>query len=646
MNRLRFVKATAMYLGLKACKAILAAGFTAVCFSAVLQAQEQQLRISPEELSRVSESEEQLKRIIQEELDGGNALLLGRSPFSLSGRQAAIMVLDKNLSLKRGRLEDRIAAAALEEARAVFDPVLLLSLAYDRTKTNTRTERADRYQSSTTVNQDGDNVLEVDAAFDPRAPVVVFTEPRNEGFAEDTLVLASQEPITGADESWTLGAALEQVLPWGGNVNLSYQAINKDTFFVNNPQIFSGNPDPPLNLIGFGSYDRPWVSELIASLQMPLPGTKDFGRYSSQRLNRSRATLARESAEFDLKSLINQSLLQADDAYWLMVESALGVQVVRESLNAARALVDSTQRLYRGRSANNYDLAQAELSLTNTRAREEQIWSNYVQASDRLALLLNLPADSLIIPDGFSDVVALDETPGKAAENAIRQHPDYLAEKALNERAALDSEAGKQSVKPDLQLELELQLRQSNQVYGYESFGDSLSSVFEPDIFTQRIGLNYQLPFGNRGLKAASRSADAAHRQSGFNLAASHNALQSELNRAQARLEGAQINVAYFAEAERLAALSYEKALDRQRARQVREYELAGQHEQLLNARLAYISALIAVKRAETALLEAQGVLHEEHADRLTRSPIEKWRLSLLQNSGALRIFLPGGKVQ
>ncbi|MCB1754203.1 MAG: TolC family protein, partial [Gammaproteobacteria bacterium] len=365
---------------------------------------------------------------------------------------------------------------------------------------------------------------------------------------------------------------------------------------------------------------------------------------STPALARSRAVLAREAAASEIKSVTNQTLLDVDAAYWTMVESALAVQAVRQSLNAAEDMFDATQRLYNSRSANNYDLAQAELTLANTRAREQQAWSDYLRASDSLAFLLDMPASSLIVPSGFSELIALDEAPSPAAADALVEHPDYQSAKALNESAGLDNQAGRQGLRPDLTLEAELQFRQSNQVFGYKSFSDSLSSVFDPDISTQRIGLNYTLPLGQRGLKANSRALEAAHKQSTLQLTATANALQGKLSSAKARLEGARINAGYAAEANRLAELSYEKALEQQRGRQVREYELSGQHARLLEARLAYIAALAEIKRAETALLEAQGVLHEKYAERLTRSNVEQWRLSRLQDSGAFSVFLPGGK--
>ncbi len=614
--------------------------------STVVLAQEEQLRISLDDAQQINESEQRLKQIIQAAMDEDNGLLNTRKTVTLSNRGATMMALDKNLSLRRGMLSDQIAQDALTEARAVFDPVLTLSLAYDRTQANTRIETVDRFQSATTVDENGNNVLVIDAALDPRNPVVIFTEPREEGERGDAQILANQKPITGNDDSWTMGVGLEQALPWGGAVQINYQAINKDTHFINNPNVFTDNPNPPLNLIGFGSYKRPWVSQLLASLQMPLPGTKDFGQYAPQTLNKRKADLNRQSASFAIKGVINKTLKQVDTAYWDLVESALAVEAGEESRIAAEKQLASAKRLYSAQSANNFDIAQAEMTMAGSVVSILQIWSNYLKASDQLAVLLDMPANSLIVPEGYSTEVAAVESVSQTSDNAIEQHPDLQAEKFLSELQKIESDAGRNRTAPDLTFNVELGLRQSNLIYGYKSFADSLSSVFDPDISTQSLGLSYSLPLGNRALKAANRASAAGYNQSKFNLQATRNNLDSNLLNAEAGLEAAQQRLLYLTEAFHFAQSSYTKALAQQRRRDVREFELAGQHARLLQARLDYIAALISIKRAETALLEAQGILNQKYASKISTLPVDQKRLSLLQGLGRFEFFLPAGNVQ
>ena len=602
-------------------------------------------QISADELQQISAIEAQVQQLLEQAIADQHPPVSGRQVQSVSGRQAAMSALEKNLTLRQGKLSDTVADAVLQQARAVFDPVLLLSLSYTRDQVNTRVENAPRFQSATTLNDDGEHVLEIDEAFDPRAPIVVFTEPRDEGF-EDAAILASQEPLTGSDEQTTLGAGITQVFPWGGDLEISYSALHQERYFINNPQVFTNNPNPPLNLIGFGSYGRPWVSELLAGLETPLPGTCGFGQHAAGTLNRNRAAAARDASAFETQSLISTTLKSADDGWWNLVEAALAVQAVHDNRVAAEALLASTRRLYDSRSANNYDLSQAELSLAAARQREQQAWSAYVRASDALSRLLDRPAGQLLVPQNFTETLGLTRELPDAGADPITGHPDFQAQQSQNEIARLQRAADQQGLAPDVTLDAQLRLRQSNQVYGYESLSESMTSVFDPDVSTFVLGASFTRPLGNRAAKASAEASDAAARQATLTLQAERQNLSASLTQAEAVLAGARVQLTYRAEASALADSAYERALRQQRRREIKEYELVGLHAQRLSTRLAYISALIAVKKSETALLDARGMLHSHYASFLASGPLERQRLALLGHYGVADWFLPQGESQ
>jgi outer membrane protein TolC len=609
-----------------------------------IAASQDTLKVTALEAQKIEEAQAQLQTLIKQELQAGKGLLAGRKLLQLSNKKAVMMALENNLSVKRGHLNKQIASLALIEAKAVFDPVLLVSLAIDRTQINDRTESGERFQSET-EEKDNKNVLEINEAQDPRAPVIVFTESREEGFKEGNIV-ASQAPLSGADVQLSMGAGVVQLLPWGGSININYTAINKDSSFVNNGGLFFGNPNPPLKLISHGSYKRPWSSQLSAAFNTPLPGTRNFSHNSPLVLNKNKQTLTKEAAIVEVKNVINQTLLQVDNTYWGVVESALALQAVLESVRTSKLQLTSAKRLHKNRSANNYDLAQAELSLERNKANEELAWLAYITASDRLSVLLAMPLNSLIVPEGFAKRISNYQNDKQSINGTTDQHPAYLSGVIGESVSMLERDAAVQGQNVDLTFELEFSLKQSNQVFGYKSFADSLGAVFDPDISSQKVGLSYVYPIGNQGLKAQGRSSEAAYQQSTLNVLATKNTLNSRLKAAQAVLIGSNTSLKFLAEAFSLASLSYTKAIKQQRNRQVKEYELSGLHVQLLNARLAYISGLIAVQRAESSVLAAQGVLNEKYAKRLSASPFEARRLSLLQGQRNFEFFLLQGEIR
>ncbi len=608
-------------------------------------ATELQILLEANDLSDLQSTESELLSLIKANVQQSDILGTDRSIVELSAQNIAMVALESNIALQRGRLNDKIVDALLQEAKAVFDPKFVLSLDYERSQNNERTETVRQYLSSTAVNDEGENVLVIEELQDPRVPEVVYTDARNEGFV-DAEVTASSESISGADEQLTIGAGLVQQLPWGGSLNLAYKAINSETFFVNNPQLISGGSDVSQDLVGFGSYNRPWVSELALSMAMPMPGTKGFGKYSLADLQRNRAISSREQAIHNLRSEVSNTLLIADLAYWDLLESALGLLTIQESINAAAALNDSTGRLYQARSANNYDRAQADLTLANSKAQSHSLWSQYLSTSDRLALLLDLDSSSVIVPQGFAELLGSSSTSSSDDTVDLTMNSQYRSQQSATAILQLDSNAGRQALMPDLQLSAGMTLRQSNQVFGYADFTESLAAVFDPDIVTKNLAIAYTLPIANRGLKANSRASDARLKQSNDLLLANRHALQSNLINAETALFGAISTVDFSLEAVKLSEQSYAKALEKQPSRQVKEYELAGLHAALVSARLEHISALINVQRAQTRVLAARDQLPEAQAKRLANNDFERWRLAMLQELGESQMFLPQGGVQ
>lgn len=618
--------------------------FITLAFSASnLFAEDLKIRLEAGDLQELKATEFQLLSLIQQNAEQSNLLGVDRSVVELSAQKTAMIALESNITLLRGRLNNKAVDALLQEARAVFDPKLVLSLDYQRTQNNDRTENVRQYLSSTTVNDEGENVLLIEEFQDPRVPEVVYTDARDEGFV-DADIVANAESVTGASKQLTIGAGLVQQLPWGGSLNLAYKAINRDTFFINNPQLLSGGTDVSKSLVGFGSYNRPWVSELALNMAMPIPGSKGFGDYSSAKLQRTRSISAKQQATHDLRSNVSNTLLTADMAYWDLLESALGLLAIQESMNAAASLSESTSRLFQTRSANNYDRAQTDLSLANTRAQADSQWSQYLSASDRLSLLLNLESSSLIVPQGFADLFGLESAATTEDNIDISTHSQYQSQKAASAILELDSQAGRQALMPDLQFSAGMVLRQSNQVFGYADLSESLSAVFEPDIVTKNVGLAYNLPIANRGLKARSRAATAKLAQSSAALLAKRHLLESNLLNAETALLGAVSTVEFSTQAVTLSEQSYQKAIEKQRSRQVKEYELAGLHSALVSARLGHISALINVQRAQTQLLAAQDKLPEKQAQRLANNTFERWRLARLHEHGVSQMFLSQGQ--
>lgn len=545
-------------------------------------------------------------------------LLRGRRGVPLTLSQVRSKTATDNLGLQRGIRQDRIAGATETIAAAALDPVLTLSAGFEYSKTETRVERARRFRSATTVDEEGRNVIEVDEAFDPRAPIVVYSEAREAGLGDESVdVLASQESLTGGDETLSFGAGIGKVLSWGGRFDVSFDSINRDTYFINNPSLYFGSANPPMNLVGYGSYDRPWVSSLTATIEMPLPGTADFGGNAPATVARTLAGFERKANAAAFDSLAASTLLQGESLYWQVLSAALGLEAALQNEAAAEALLDSTNRLYDNRSANNFDQSQARLARAGAAQQVQSQWSAYLSASDALAAFLNLPDDAVVLPTGFSDALSRPPKARKATLN--ESHPSLRAAQAQHSAASASQVAASANRAPEVTANAAIEFRQSNAVFGYESFGESASSVFDPDVRTQRVGVSFRRPLGNRARSALASSADAQLRAAGLQLQAVRAQVEAGVPAAVARLDAAVVSLGFMTEALRYAEEVWEKAQLQQRSRQIREFELATQLSNLLTARLAQLQAMTTVRQAETALALAEGRLHTRLATEVSQ---------------------------
>ncbi|MGH8624282.1 MAG: TolC family protein [Gammaproteobacteria bacterium] len=586
--------------------------------------------------------EQQLDALIRNELRSGKesaSRLENKKPMQLSPRAAVLSALRKNLSIHRSQVVEDIAKAALLEAEAVFDPVLFLSFTYDHSETFDREESDLRFRRATTQDAQGRNILESTDPVDTRNPRAEFETPRSERFSPTTII-ASRSPLTGPTESFTYEVSLFQQLPWGADLTLAYQALDQDTFFINNPLAIESLGSVE-DLVSFGSYDRPWVSSLLTRLILPVPGSKNFGPYADQEVAIKLADLGKERAFWDVESIINATLLDVDLAYWDLVNRLLGLRVTIENREGVERLLAQTKRLFELQEATNYDKAQIEAELARVQGEEESAWDAYRVASNALVRLLDLGEDRVILPAEYSQVLAeLFPIPQKnAIDRGSADNPDRAASSVDLRAARIEQQRRAVRTRPDINFVGEAVFRQTNQVFGYESLGESIENVVDPDIVSQTYRVEYLYPWGNRAVKARLAQAQAVTTRQSLVLRATDNGIHRDLNDALVALASANERIAITARNVQLADLAYQKAIQQQQLRVVTEYEVAEQNKRLLTARLEHIQAQTDRKQAEARVLAALGIIANTYAKRSSQTKIDRHRLTLLEVNHVLRHF-------
>ena len=149
--------------------------------------------------------------------------------------------------------------------------------------------------------------------------------------------------------------------------------------------------------------------------------------------------------------------------------------------------------------------AQVAAQLARLRATQQQIFGDYVTASESLREALNEQDEILILPVGYS--AALDNPPeAPTGPASVLDSPDYLRAETAVRIAMRVRDTRVAQTRPDVSISSGLQLSQGNAIYGYASVTESLKNLISYDSASASIGILYRHPIVNRAAKATVRS--------------------------------------------------------------------------------------------------------------------------------------------
>lgn len=579
--------------------------------------------------------------------------LVARRLERLSPQQVALAALRKNLTIAVDRDEALRAQKALQEAAAVFDPVFTLSFGFARQETFDRALQGtvDAQVFRPRIAADPNDPQQIEALRDPNDPDanrgliilspqvreltgierIVYTEVRSEVERQQRSIFASRKDPNGPTDSFQYTVALDQQLPWGASYNLSVLTTDQEVFYD-----LRGN-----------SYGASWSSGLVFNLEVPLPGAKDFGPYAPFDTQLKLADNDRERGFWALQSTINDTLLAVDFAYLNLLEALESLAIQLEN----RALLDDqlayTQRLFKAQLATAYDVAQVEGELARARTDEEAAANRFIAASDALAILIEnsdqAVRNNIYLPNSYSPWLdrrlAFEEA--KALMVAKQNRPALQVSRVDLERSEILRRQARQQVRPDIALSARIESLQNGALYGYKSFGESWGAIGTPDTLNQSYGIRYRYPFGNRTFKSRLVQATNTLSDSRLGLRQTENDVVREVNDALSSIKTARARIARSTERLEASRAAYNSLARREEAgSEVNRNELILIIRRLLSAKLGSIAAVIDNKRAESALLAAQGLLPRHYAPWTSRNAFETHRLNQLATTGDVKHFL------
>ncbi|HYG77170.1 MAG TPA: TolC family protein [Planctomycetota bacterium] len=644
---------------------------------------------------------------------GVRMTLKTRKLQEISTRTAAMQALDRTLAIQLQAHDAEFRRNALQEARAVFLPVFSVGPRFDNTNTFERKEELTLAQkiarqqvkffrtipggeNPTTENPDpevlGQNFFQqgeiqfVDPkdkksfyiltsatdAFGQPTQVVVKQDltktPADAGFT--TLVaegggvaeflrdkkLGYVDPQLNAkklNDAWNYNVAskrkaadprgampltISQQLPWGPVLNITQTVTYRNKAYDR-----------------FGhNFDRPWFSNFNVNAFIPLPGTKNFGPYAPQDVGIKLAKIEVERSLWDLKAIINSTLLSVELRYLNLVNALKNLESTLGNRKTIELLQKNTaDMLERGR-VTAYGKDQIDAELLRVRTAEEAAWQNYVLASNALVDILNTDPDTLLVPVGYSRMINehAEFNAADAVKVGLATRPELKSDTARVRSAEVFLRFQKQQSRPDITVSASVtfdqtQLPNSGRFrgetgIGYRVIGDSLVNTFNEDSRNESYTFNFRRQMFQRAEHARIHIAQHRLEQQLINSKITVNSVVQSINDALAGLDSAKARVDAARARLDASVKAYNATADLHREGRITEFEVVSKNQDRLDAEFGLNAAQVAYKAAEVQLLFAMGTLPAEYPERTSPTAFDRYRLGLLKASSALHFFGDG----
>ena len=580
-------------------------------------------------------------------VSGAREFLLGKRVLKLGIEDVLRLVRARNLTLaQQSHLVDS-AGQAVVQNEALLDPSLSFSLGVthstsrERKETITRMRQTDgswKYAVGDEIlNQDGTGTGEF---VQSGSPLIGTVKPESElcsvakqitidgdtsfrdAACNSTLAVTTEDEYASGNsfyfsDSWTSSLGLFKGFDWGSSLSLG---LTTNYFPYDLEQYGNGSKDVNVGLgatamdLGQGE----WTSSASASFSTPLPFSKNFGEEASiQSVLLRKSEISRSQAEETRAFQVNSTVQMALNGYWDLVLSLLQVESAIENWSLQNAQKDRASKLYDLQRVTEYDLMQARTNVANAHNQEEITWNSFIIQGNNLAELLDLPADTVIFPVGFTGELAREELPDirQSLDAAMQDHPLLKVQSLAVDLDEVELKYRERQLLPNVSLNFSYNISEENAVFGYPTFGESMAGLADPDSRNYSVTINFSYPFGNNDVNSRHAQARAAREQALDTLHLARIGITRNVNDAVSNTysSGNRLNLA--GTNLKLARSSHEIALQQWERDKVSAFELLRSQKDLYDARTQYINALVARKKARVDLLAAEGKLATYQAD-------------------------------
>lgn len=581
------------------------------------------------------QNEQRINRLIANMVKGheiqSKPYLQGRKIKELTLEKACQQAREKNLDLRLTNLDYKIVREDIPIKDSVFDPVFDLKLSYTITNTYERFEEIRRLREKETDWEE----------FTERFRKLAELEDLSEASGEDSDCVgctpciyidgilmnpdecesnneysvrkeyASISMQDGAIPDILTGSvSTSKKLPWGQKLDLTLQSKNRINRY---PSLGEYNTlytyDEGVTEFPYGN--NPWSSSISFNFSTPLPYSKYFGSYGSFANVDSKVAHINTKNQLWQQRVVEKTVIEEiQKTYWDLVWAVKRLQIINEACETLETMAFRINRLFKQGYKTSYDKAQAEASLGNMENQEEIAWNYLMVKSNRLVELLGLQNNTLVLPVQYTRELdtSPDLDPASAISDAFYRRPELKVAQAEYESNEILYRYRKNQVKPDIRFSFSLSLSQTDTYWGYPSFIDSWKNIFHPDNEYYSFGITMNFPFGNRAAKSALKRSKKAKKRSKDRINIKKISITKEVNRAISAVEINNHRVGFAKNNLDKMSSVYKKAQElREGDQQISDFELLHKYNEVINARLTLLNALIEHKKSQIELLFAKG---------------------------------------
>ncbi len=505
--------------------------------------------------------------------------------WHVSDPQFVIDAVEPMLTETTAAADRQFAETLLERLRSIQRPrtvVLSLEDALHRTLANNHTVRVASYNPA--ISRSG--LVQAEAVFD----ALYFMSLSNNNVDRPT----GTQLIGTKSEQFDLSGGIRKLLPSGMQVSTSLSLQRQSS---NNQ---------------FQVIDPIYTSNFVGEFTQPLLRNAgiDFNR-SQIRISQNDTKISRQA----FKRQVRETLATVEQLYWALVRTRREVTIRARLLTEFEKIYDF---LWQRRGFDTY-----QIQLSQTRANLEASRANFIfvvnevyNAEDRLIAAmndpeLNLAEDIEIIPGDFPTTAPLEYDAVAVVQSALDNRSEVAEARLQIDNARIRVGAAKNQALP----RLDLFFRYTVNGLGTNA-DDAFDEVTQTDFTEFLVGLDLEVPIGNRAAEAALRQAQLQHAQQIAALKAQIEQVILEVNVAlraikttyeliDPSLQEAEANedqvASVIARAERKNFTALNQELGARNA-------LAESRSALLRSLVEYNLSLIELERAKGTLLEYNNV--------------------------------------